>query len=123
MALVFFSDPEAPAHCALEISRALASNAELKLRMGIHTGPIYRVKDINAAGNVAGGGINIAQRVMDCGDAGHILISSQVADVLGQLSSWSSYLHDLGQVEVKHGVSIHIFNLFTSDVGNPARPP
>jgi tetratricopeptide (TPR) repeat protein/predicted Ser/Thr protein kinase len=90
--------------------------------MGIHTGPVYRIQDINAAGNVAGGGINIAQRVMDCGDAGHILVSSQVADVLGQVSRWASCLHDLGQAEVKHGVRIHVFNLFTPDAGNPVRP-
>jgi serine/threonine protein kinase/class 3 adenylate cyclase/Tfp pilus assembly protein PilF len=122
MVLVFFDDPEAPARCALEISRALTEKSELKLRMGIHTGPVYRVKDINAAGNVAGSGINIAQRVMDCGDAGHILMSSQVADVLKELSTWRDLLHDSGQAEVKHGVRLQVFNLHAPGVGNPARP-
>ena len=86
MALVFFGDPEAPCRCALEVSRALRNNSETNLRMGIHTGPVYRVADINANRNVAGGGINIAQRVMDCGDSGHILVSKAVADVLAQVS-------------------------------------
>ena len=92
------------------------------LRMGIHTGPVYRVQDINAARNVAGGGINIAQRVMDCGDAGQILISSSVADVLDQVSTWKTALHDLGEAEVKHGVRVHIYNLYTDDAGNPELP-
>jgi serine/threonine protein kinase/class 3 adenylate cyclase/Tfp pilus assembly protein PilF len=122
MALVFFTDPEAPARCALEISRELFSDPDLKLRMGIHTGPVYRVKDINNAGNVSGSGINIAQRVMDCGDAGHILMSSQVADVLKELSTWRNLLQDLGPAEVKHGVRLQLFNLFTQDSGNPVRP-
>jgi class 3 adenylate cyclase len=122
MALVFFGDAEAPARCALEIGRSLRQVPELKLRMGIHTGPVYRVADINAAENVAGNGINMAQRVMDCGDAGHILISSQVAEVLGQISHWRSFLHDLGDAEVKHGVRVHLFNLFTPDAGNAEVP-
>lgn len=122
MALVFFGEPEAPARCAMELSKSLRSNLEIKLRMGINSGPVYRVADINANRNVAGGGINIAQRVMDCGDAGHILISKSVADVLGQLSSWRGHLHDLGEVEVKHGVRVHIFNLLTEESGNPATP-
>ena len=122
MALVFFGDAEAPARCALEIGRSLRQVPELKLRMGIHTGPVYRVSDINAAENVAGSGINMAQRVMDCGDAGHILISSQVAEVLGQISHWRSFLHDLGDAEVKHGVRVHLFNLFTPDAGNAEIP-
>ncbi|PYX55146.1 MAG: serine/threonine protein kinase [Acidobacteria bacterium] len=122
MALVFFGDPEAPARCALEISCALKQGAGLKLRMGIHTGPVYRVNDINAARNVAGSGINIAQRVMDCGDAGHILVSRQFADMLRDLSRWGSCLHDLGEAEVKHGVRVHVFNLVTADAGNPAKP-
>jgi len=92
MALVFFRDPEAPVRCALELSRALHHYPEIKLRMGIHSGPVYRVADINANRNVAGGGINIAQRVMDCGDAGHILISNAVAEVIGQLTSWRNFL-------------------------------
>ena len=103
MALVFLGDVEAPVRCALELHRILRRWPEIHLRMGIHTGPVYRVEDINAARNVAGGGINIAQRVMDCGDAGHILISNTVADVLDQLSKWKPALHDLGEAEVKHG--------------------
>src|ERR1700683_1111940 len=123
MALVFFGDPEAPAHCALELSRALKNRPEINLRMGIHTGPVYRVADINANLNVAGGGINMAQRVMDCGDAGHILMSAEVAKMLAQLSgSWSGSLRDLGEAEVKHGVRIHIYNLVTQDAGNPEIP-
>lgn len=104
--------------CALELNRVLRQWPEVQLRMGIHTGPVYRVKDINAARNVAGGGINIAQRVMDCGDAGHILISKSVADVLDQVSTWKTALHDLGEAEVKHGVRLHIFNLCKDGAGN-----
>jgi len=122
MALVFFGEPEAPVRCALELSKSLRANPEIKLRMGVNSGPIYRVADINANRNVAGGGINIAQRVMDCGDAGHILISKSVADVLGQLSSWRGHLHDLGEMEVKHGVRVHVFNLLTEVAGNSAIP-
>ena len=122
MALVFFTDPEAPVRCALELSHALRDHPEIPLRMGIHSGPVYRVADINANRNVAGGGINIAQRVMDCGDAGHILVSGAVAEVLGQLSTWSNLLHDLGEVEVKHGVRLHLSNLYTDAAGNPEVP-
>jgi len=122
MALVFFRDPEAPVRCALELTKILCDHAEIKLRMGIHTGPVYRVADINANRNVAGGGINIAQRVMDCGDAGHILVSSGEAEVLGQVSAWCSMLHDLGEVEVKHGVRIHLYNLHTTEAGNSELP-
>jgi class 3 adenylate cyclase/tetratricopeptide (TPR) repeat protein len=123
MALVFFGSPESPAQCALELTRALHDYPEIKLRMGIHNGPVYRVADINAARNVAGGGINMAQRVMDCGDAGHILISKPVADVLAQLSTWRNIaLHDLGEAEVKHGVLVHIFNLCGDGVGNAELP-
>jgi serine/threonine protein kinase/tetratricopeptide (TPR) repeat protein len=122
MALVFFGDPEAPCRCALEVSRALRNQSETKLRMGIHTGPVYRVADINANRNVAGGGINIAQRVMDCGDAGHILVSRAVADVLMQVSRWKGSLHELGEAEVKYGVRVHLFNLHTADAGNPKTP-
>jgi serine/threonine protein kinase/tetratricopeptide (TPR) repeat protein len=121
MALVFFGDPETPVRCALELSRALRDTS-FQVRMGVHTGPVYRVADINANLNVAGGGINIAQRVMDCGDAGHILASSSLAEVLGQLSTWASYLHDLGEVYVKHGVRLHLFNLAGPDVGNLVKP-
>src|SRR5208282_4165463 len=104
MALAFFRDPTAPAQCALEVAAALKSKPHLKLRMGIHSGPVYRMADVNANANLAGGGINMAQRVMDCGDAGHILVSKSTADVLGQLSDYSGTLHDLGEAEVKHGV-------------------
>ncbi len=122
MALVFFGDPEAPCRCALEVSQTLRNSPETKLRMGIHTGPVYRVADINANRNVAGGGINIAQRVMDCGDSGHILVSKTVADVLAQVSRWNGSLHDLGEAEVKHGIRVHLFNLYTEAAGNPKLP-
>jgi len=122
MALVFFQNPVAPVQCAARISVAIQSNSELKLRMGVHTGPVYRIADINTNRNVAGGGINIAQRVMDCGDSGHILVSKAVADVLSQLSDWSGSLHDLGEAEVKHGTKVHITNLFSKDIGNPELP-
>ncbi len=123
MALVFFGDPESPVRCAVELSRELRQHPEIKLRMGIHTGPVYRVADINANRNVAGGGINMAQRVMDCGDAGHILVSKTVADVLGHLDSWTNTLQDLGEAEVKHGVRVHIYNLLAPDgAGNPELP-
>jgi len=122
MALVFFRDPEAPVRCALELSRALRDESSFQLRMGIHTGPVYRVADINANRNVAGGGINIAQRVMDCGDSGHILVSKTVADTLGQISTWSNALHDLGEAAVKHGMKIYLYNLYQDGVGNPEIP-
>ena len=122
MALVFFEDAEAAARCAVEVSQALKSHPEIPLRMGLHSGPVYRVADINANQNVAGGGINIAQRVMDCGDAGHILASQSVADVIGHLSSWKDNLHDLGEVDVKHGVRVHLYNLYTEEVGNARLP-
>jgi eukaryotic-like serine/threonine-protein kinase len=122
MALVFFGDAEAPARCALEVSHGLRDQLDLKLRMGIHTGPVRRVEDINANRNVAGGGINIAQRVMDCGDAGHILVSKSVADVLGPITRWKATLHDLGEMSVKHGDRVHLFNLYTCDAGNPNSP-
>jgi serine/threonine protein kinase/class 3 adenylate cyclase len=123
MALVFFGDLESPARCALEVSQTLQERgSRLKLRMGVHTGPVYRVADINSNGNVAGGGINIAQRVMDCGDARHILVSGTAAEMLGQVSFWSSRLHDLGEVEVKHGQIIRVFNLYGPEFGNPEVP-
>ena len=122
MALAFFGDPTAPAQCALEMAGALKTKPHLKLRMGIHTGPVYRVADMNANANVAGGGINLAQRVMDSGDAGHILVSSTVADVLLQLSNWAPHLTDLGECTVKHGVKIHIYNLASDEAGNAAVP-
>jgi Tol biopolymer transport system component/class 3 adenylate cyclase len=122
MALVFFQDPVAPVRCALELSRILRDSPSIKLRMGIHSGPVYRIADINANRNVAGGGINIAQRVMDCGDAGHVLVSSAVAEVIGQLSIWRPMLHDLGEVEVKHGLRLRIYNLYTEEAGNSGIP-
>jgi serine/threonine protein kinase/TolB-like protein len=122
IALAFFGDPTAPAQCALEVAAGLKSKPHLKLRMGIHSGPVYRVADVNANANVAGGGINMAQRVMDCGDAGHILVSKTVADVLVQLSQWAPYLTDLGECQVKDGVTVHICSMATAEVGNRERP-
>ena len=122
LALVFFKDPEAPVRTAVEIGRALHANPEINLRMGIHSGFVNRIDDINNKMNVAGVGINIAQRVMDCGDKGHILLSKRVADDLVQLARWAEYLDDLGDAEVKHGVLVHLFNLRGSDFGNPEVP-
>lgn len=122
MALVFFNDPMAPVQCALEISKALVGHPEIKLRMGVHSGPVDEIVDVNERANVAGAGINMAQRVMDSGDAGHILLSRRVAEDLGQYSSWQPFLHDLKEVEVKHGVRVHLFNLYTSEAGNAALP-
>lgn len=122
LALVFFTDPEAPVRAAVEVSRLLKQNPEIKMRMGIHSGFVNRIADINNKMNVAGIGINIAQRVMDCGDAGHILLSKRVADDLVQLARWSDHLADLGDAEVKHGVIVHLFNLRGSDFGNPDVP-
>src|SRR5437867_4603709 len=122
MALVFFTSPEAPMQCALEVSRALKEKSPMKLRMGIHSGPVNEVSDVNERENVAGIGINMAQRVMDCGDAGHILLSSRIADDLAQQSRWRPSLHDLGPVEVKHGVRVEIVNFYTNEVGNPELP-
>lgn len=122
MALVFFQDPEAPVRCSVEISQALKANPGIELRMGVHSGFVYRMADVNTNMNVAGGGINLAQRVMDCGDQGHILLSKRVADDLGQLARWSAYLEDLGDAEVKHGVHVHLFNFHGNDFGNPERP-
>ncbi len=122
MALVFRNSPEAPAQCALEVSRADKEHPELQLRMGIHSGPIHEVTDVNERMNVTGAGINTAQRVMDYGDAGHILLSKRAADDLAQYRHWQPLLHDLGEVEVKHGVRIGLVNLHTNDLGNPAQP-
>jgi class 3 adenylate cyclase len=122
MALVFFSGLISHVKCAVEISRALKQNPHLKLRMGIHSGPVYRVSDINDTGNVAGAGINMAQRVMDCGDAGHIMLSKTVVDTLQQLGGWEGKLRDLGEVEVKHGVKVHVYNFVDSDLSNKALP-
>ena len=122
MALVFRTNPEAPAQCALEISKALKSDPNIELRMGVHSGPVNEVVDVNQRANIAGAGINIAQRVMDCGDAGHILISKRVAEDLEQYDHWQPYLHDLGECEVKHGTRVHVVNLYTNELGNPALP-
>jgi TolB-like protein/Flp pilus assembly protein TadD len=122
MALVFFESPEEPVQCALEISRALKNQPRLRLRMGVHSGPVDQVKDVNNRSNVAGAGINIAQRVMDCGDAGHILVSQRVADDLAQDSLWQPHLHEIGEIEVKHGVKLGIVNVYTEELGNPESP-
>src|SRR5437870_1490166 len=122
MALVFRHSPEQPARCALEISQALKDCPKLQVRMGIHSGPVNEVADVNERANIAGAGINIAQRVMDCGDAGHILLSKHVAEDLQHYSEWRPYLHDVGQCEVKHGEMISIVNLYTKELGNPNPP-
>src|SRR5437899_4728964 len=122
MALVFTGSVEEPVECALEISRALRAQPSLPVRMGIHSGPIHHVKDANGRDNIAGVGINIAQRVMDCGDAGHILVSKRVADDLAQQRRWHPYLHELGDVEVKHGVVVSLVNLYAETIGNPTPP-
>ena len=122
MALVFTHSVEAPVECALELSQALRRKPSLPVRMGIHSGPVHQVADVNQRNNIAGAGINIAQRVMDCGDAGHILISKRVADDLAQSRRWQPYLHDLGDAEVKHGVVVSVVNLYADVVGNPNPP-
>jgi class 3 adenylate cyclase len=122
MALVFTGSVERPAECALEVSRALRAQPSLPARMGIHSGPVQHVRDANARENVSGVGINIARRVMDCGDAGHILVSKRFAGDLGQHRRWQPYLHDLGDVEVKHGVVVSLVNLYAETIGNPAPP-
>src|SRR5213595_1882949 len=122
MALVFRESPEAPAQCAVEIARALKEHPRIALRMGIHSGPISEVADVNQRQNIAGAGINLAQRVMDCGDAGHIFVSKHVAEDLEQHDRWRPLLHDLGSCEVKHGVRIDIANLYSDEVGNPELP-
>src|SRR5881392_4160003 len=122
MALIFRESPETPAHCALEIAQALKRHPQLHVRMGIHSGPVNEVTDVNERANIAGAGINIAQRVMDCGDAGHILLSKRVAEDLQHYSEWRPYLHDVGQCEVKHEEMISIVNLYTKELGNPNPP-
>ena len=121
MALIFYNSPEQPVNCALEISRAL-KNTSLPVRMGVHSGPVSAVTDVNDRTNAAGVGINVAQRVMDCGDTGHILLSKRVAEDLQQYSRWRPHLHDLGEVEVKHGERVHIFNFYTDEAGNSDLP-
>jgi TolB-like protein/class 3 adenylate cyclase/tetratricopeptide (TPR) repeat protein len=122
MALAFFSSPEEPARCALEISRALQDRPQIKLRMGVHSGPVNRVIDVNEKTNIAGAGINVAQRVLDCGDAGHILLSAHIAEDLAEVGHWRAYLQDFGVCEVKHGLRLHVFNLYKDGLGNPQVP-
>ena len=122
IALVFYTTPEAPAQCAVQISRALKEHPHLKLRMGIHSGPVSGVVDVNNRPNLAGAGLNLAQRVMDCGDAGHILLSKHVADDLEEYEQWRPLLHDLGTCEVKHGARVGVVNLYADQVGNPKLP-
>src|SRR6267378_347286 len=122
MALAFFQSPEEPVHCAMEIARALKNHPQVRVRMGVHSGPVNQVTDVNDRVNVAGAGINFAQRVMDCADAGHILISKRVADDLAQDTLWQPLLHELGEVEVKHGVELGVVNLYNAELGNPDAP-
>jgi adenylate cyclase len=121
-ALVFRTSPEEPVNCALEIANALKKHPEMRVRMGIHSGPIKEVTDLSEQGNIAGAGINVAQRVMDCGDAGHILLSKRVADDLEQSAQWQPLLHNAGNFEVKHGVTLELFNIYSDEIGNPAPP-
>ena len=122
LALVFYSSPEDPVECAIEISRALKEHPELRLRMGVNSGPVNSTTDVNERANVAGIGINMAQRVMDCGDAGHILLSQRVAEDLGHYAHWQPHLHELGECEVKHGVRVSVVNFYTNELGNPVLP-
>src|SRR5215475_4999472 len=122
MALVFYKSPEEPAQCAVEISRALKDKARLQVRMGIHSGPVSGVVDVSERTNVAGAGVNIAQRVMDCGDTGHILLSKHVAEDLAEYERWRPFLHDIGTFQVKHGVRVEISNLYSDEIGNLKLP-
>jgi TolB-like protein/class 3 adenylate cyclase/Tfp pilus assembly protein PilF len=122
MALVFSTTPDAPVQCALQINQTLRSHPELQVRMGVHSGPVSGLTDVDDRSNVAGAGINMAQRVMDCGDAGHILLSRRVAEDLEQYRQWRPHLHDLGECEVKHGMRVHVFNLYTDEIGNSQFP-
>src|SRR6516162_2299142 len=122
MALVFYTSPEAPVRCAMELSRALKNHPKLRVRMGIHSGPVSGVIDVTGRTNLAGAAINTAQRVMNCGDAGHILLSKHVAEDLEEYDEWRPLLHDLGECEVKHGARISLANLYTEELGNSAVP-
>src|SRR5438552_9763645 len=122
MALLFFRSPEEPARCALESSRELKNHPHIQVRMGIHSGPVNKTRDVNDQSNIAGAGINVAQRVMDCGDAGHILLSGHIAEDLTHYRHWQPYLHDLGECEVKHGLKLHLVNLYKDNLGNPRLP-
>ena len=121
-ALAFRNSPEAPVLCAEEIANALKNHPEIRVRMGIHSGPVNEVTDLNEQANIAGAGINIAQRIMDCGDAGHILVSKHAAEDLEQYDQWQPYLHDLGECEGKHGERLHVVNLYNDEIGNSAVP-
>src|SRR6476661_5877394 len=121
-ALVFRTTPEAAVMCAIEISKALKNHPELQVRMGIHSGPVNEISDLNEKANLAGAGINIAHRVMDCADAGHIFLSHHVAEDLAEYERWRPFLHDIGTFEVKHGARISVTNLYPDDVGNPNLP-
>src|SRR5437773_12038791 len=121
-ALVFRNSLEAPARCSMEIARALKDYPKLLVRMGIHSGPVNEITDLNEQANIAGAGINIAKRVMDCGDAGHILLSKHVAEDLEEYERWRPLLHDLGSCEVKHGVRVSVVSLYADQVGNPQLP-
>src|SRR5258708_16201632 len=122
MALVFYTSQEAPAQCAIEISGALKAHPRLQVRMGVHSGPVSGVIDVNGHANLAGAGLNVAQRVMACGDAGHILLSKHVAEDLEAYEQWRPLLHDLGSCEVKHGMRVGVVNLYGDQVGNPQPP-
>ena len=122
MVLVFYTSPEAPVQCAVEISRALKEHPRLQLRMGIHSGPVGGMVDVNERANLAGAGLNMAKRVMDCGDAGHILLSKHVAEDLEEYEKWRPFLHDLGSCEVKHGVRVSVVNLYDDQFGNAKLP-
>src|SRR5215475_6627904 len=121
-ALVFRNNVEAPVLCALEISNELKKHPELHVRMGIHSGPVNEITDLNEQANIAGAGINMAQRVMDCGDAGHILLSRHVAEDLEHYPRWQPFLHALGDCEAKHGTRIDVVNLYNGELGNPKAP-
>src|SRR5438034_5036896 len=121
-ALVFRTSPDAPVLCAMEIAKALKDYPKLRVRMGIHSGPVNEISDLNEQANIAGAGINMAQRVMDCGDAGHILLSKHVADDLEHYPQWRPLLHELGECEVKHGVRIGVTNLYLNGIGNSRLP-
>ena len=122
MALVFSTAPDAPVQCALQISKGLKNRPDLPVRMGVHSGPVSAITDVNNRSNIAGGGINMAQRVMDCGDAGHILLSKRVAEDLAHYRQWQSSLHDLGECQVKHDITVSVVNLYTDEAGNAAVP-
>ena len=122
VALVFYTSPEAPVRCAVELSRAVKDHPRLRVRMGIHSGPVSGVVDVTGRTNLAGAGLNLARRVMDCGDGGHILLSKHVAEDLSEFEEWRPLLHDLGTCEVKHGMQVAIVNLWSHEVGNPQLP-